>query len=322
MKKLLPGFLLLVTVAVTAKFLSNTIPVLTPLVLVIVLGAITANIVQLPESVEAGRSKHPLLLETAIVLLGAKISVEALLTAGPLLVGLILAVVIFGLLLVEALSRSLALNARLGSLLAAGSSICGVSAIAATAPACNANETEVAHAAATILLFDAVTLAIFPVIGQILHLESQFYGIWIGLSMFSTGPVAAAGFAHSPIAGKWATMTKLARNALIGAVAMWYSFRYVGQNSSSIKQIWTDFPKFLLGFILLAVLTNSSVIPDAVVDSIAEISDALFLLAFAGLGFEIQLKGMRDAGIAPIGVVGTYLIIVGGLMYLLVGLLF
>lgn len=326
LRDVLPGLALLSIVAITAQGLSSVVPFLTPIVFAIGIGAVFSNTVGLPAGAENGVSKHSLMLETAIVLLGASLSLEAIVTAGPVLVGLVLAVVVFGLVFVAILSRLANLNRRMGALLAAGSSICGVAAIGAAAPACDADEIQIAHAAATIILFDAVTLIVFPVLGQALNVESQFYGVWIGLSMFSTGPVAAAGFEYSAVAGKWATMTKLARNALIGVVAVWYSLRY-GKGGAAdanlrVGRIWTDFPKFLVGFLLLAIFTNAGIFPDTVIDSIAKTSDVLFLLAFAGLGFEIELKKMSDAGFVPSGVVGAYLLVVSGLAYLLVALLF
>lgn len=320
---LLPGLALLAIVAITAQGLSSVVPFVTPIVFAIGIGAIFANTVGLSTWAQRGVLKQSLLLETAIILLGASLSLEAIVAAGPLLVGLVLVVVVFGLLLITILAHLVSLNERMGSLLAAESSICGVSAIAAAAPACDADETQIAHAAATILLFDAVTLVAFPVIGRTLSLEPKFYGVWISLSMSSTGPVAAAGFAHSALAGKWATMTKLARNALIGIVALWYSLRNAktGVADPTIGRIWTDFPKFLVGFLLLAIITNAGVLPGAVVDSIAKTSDVLFLLAFAGLGFEIHLEKMQETGLVPVGVVGMYLLVVSGLTYLLVAFL-
>jgi uncharacterized integral membrane protein (TIGR00698 family) len=213
----------------------------------------------------------------------------------------------------------------MGSLLAAGSSICGVSAIAAVAPACEARKTQIAHAAATILLFDAVTLVAFPAVGSVLELDPRFYGVWIGLSMFSTGPVAAAGFAHSATAGEWATMTKLARNALIGVVVLGYSLSYTGRSAAAterpVRRIWADFPKFLFGFVTLAVIVNAGLLSDAVVSTLVSASEALFLLAFAGLGFEIRLAEMRETGLIPVGVVGVYLLVVSGVTYGIVTLL-
>jgi uncharacterized integral membrane protein (TIGR00698 family) len=326
LRALPPGLSLLAVVAAAAWAVGSAVPLLTPLVVAIGIGAVLANTYGIPGWAQRGIGKHSLLLETAIVLLGADLSAEAITTAGPPLVALVLAVVVSGVVLVTVLTRAARLNERMGSLLAAGSSICGVSAIAAVAPVCDARETQIAHAAATILVFDAVTLVTFPAIGRLLHLEPRFYGVWIGLSMFSTGPVAAAGFAHSAVAGKWATMTKLTRNALIGAIAVWYSVRYsargAGETDATAERLWTDFPKFLIGFLLLAALTTAGVVPDAVVSAIGETSDALFLVAFAGLGFEIRVDEMRNAGIRPAAIVGTYLVVMSGLTYVTVTLLF
>ncbi|WP_430505724.1 YeiH family protein [Haloparvum sp. PAK95] len=327
-RRLVPGLALLGAVAGGAAVVGTALPVVTPLLLAIGLGAVVANTVGVPRRFRPGVATHSRLLEVAIVLLGARLSLDAIVAAGPRLAALVLGIVGFGLVVVTALARIADLNDRLGTLLAAGSSICGISAVAAVAPICEAEDSEVAHAAATILLFDAVTLLVFPAVGRVLGLDSTVYGVWIGLSMFSTGPVAAAGFAHSAVAGEWATVTKLARNALIGLVAVGYSVRYVGgvgnahQRVPRARRIWTEFPTFLLGFLLLAVITTLGVVPAAVVDALVATSDVLFLLAFAGLGFDISLAAMRKTGVVPIAVVGTYLVVASGLAYVLVALAF
>lgn len=322
----LPGLFILGLVAATAQLIGSSLPLLTPLVLAIGISAIVANTVGLPTWAGQGVSNHSLLLETAIVLLGASLSVDAILAAGPRLVLSVVIVVVFGLVLATVLSRLANLSADAGSLLAAGSSICGVSAIAAVAPVSDATDAQIAQAAATILLFDAVTLIAFPIVGQTFNLDSQFYGIWIGLAMFSTGPVAAAGFAQSPVAGTWATLTKLTRNSLIGAVVMWYSLRSRrepdGTVDLSLGRAWNEFPKFLIGFILVAFLTNFGAFPPSMIDSIEAASDVLFLLAFSGLGFDISVGAMRNTGLAAVGIVGSHLVIVSGVAYLLVVVLF
>ncbi len=324
----LPGVALLAAVALTAHLLGGAVSLLSPLVFAIAIGVVVFNAVDLPSRVETGVALHSLFLETAIVLLGASLSVEAVVAVGPLLVAFVVGVVAFGLVSVGALSRLAGLTDRTGTLLAAGASVCGVSAIAAVAPACDARDSQIAHAAATILLFDAITLVAFPAVGRLLDLDARFYGVWIGLSMFSTGPVAAAGFAHSAAAGRWATMTKLARNSLIGVVAVWYSLRGGGDGGGapagdhSVGRVWSDFPKFLVGFVALAALTNVGLLPAAAVDAIRTTSDALFLLAFAGLGAELRFDEIRAAGAVPFAVVGAYLLLGSGVAYGLVSLLF
>lgn len=144
--QILPGIGLLAVIAGLAHVLGGVVPVVTPLILAIAIGAAIANAVEVPVTHERGISKHPLLLETAIVLLAARLSLGAVIAAGPQLGILVVTAVGFGVLIVSLLAKAMKLNERMGSLLAAGSSICGISAIAAVAPICKAEDTQVAHA--------------------------------------------------------------------------------------------------------------------------------------------------------------------------------
>jgi uncharacterized membrane protein YadS len=133
--------------------------------------------------------------------------------------------------------------------------------------------------------------------------------------MFSTGPVAAAGFAHSPEAGQWATVTKLARNSLLGGVAIAYSLAYTARSATEpgVRRLWAEFPKFLLGFLAVAAVANSGLLSPAALESIGRVSDALFTLAFVGLGLSIRLREMREVGGAAVGAVLVHLLAVSAL---------
>lgn len=310
----LPGVALLAAFALVAASLSTMVPGVGALVLAVALGAGVANTVGTPEWAEAGVDKHKLLLEAGIVLLGARLALDEVVASGPRILALVLVTVCAGVVAVELLGRTVfGLPRRTSSLLAAGSSICGVSAVVAVAGAIDADGEEITYAAATVLLFDAVTLVTFPVLGGALGLTSKQFGVWAGLSMFSTGPVAAAGFAHSVAAGEWATLTKVTRNALIGLVAVGYSLRYArreSDSSMSLGRVWESFPKFLVGFLFVVVLANSALLSAPVVASVERASEWLFALAFVGLGFDIRLARMRSAGATPVLVVCCYLLLV------------
>jgi uncharacterized membrane protein YadS len=133
--------------------------------------------------------------------------------------------------------------------------------------------------------------------------------------MFSTGPVAAAGFAHSAEAGQWATVTKLARNSLLGGVAVAYSVAYAARSATDpeARELWAEFPKFLLGFLLVAAIANGGLLSPAAIDSITAVSDGLFLVAFVGLGLSIRIRELRSVGLAPVGVVLVHLLVVSAL---------
>jgi len=234
--------------------------------------------------------------------------------AGPALAVAVVGVVGLSLAVVEALSRSVfGLQDRLGSLLAAGASVCGVSAVVGVAGAVRADERHVAYATTTILVFDAVTLVAYPAAGHLLGLPARVFGVWAGLSMFSTGPVTAAGFAHSEVAGQWATLTKLTRNALLGALVVGYSVAYAGASRSagrSLRALWDGFPKFVVGFVALVALASSGLVADPALARIETASRWAFLVAFAGLGASVDLEALRGAGLRPVALVGVALAVV------------
>lgn len=318
-----PGLAVLAALAALAAGVATVVPRVSELILAIIAGAVVANTVGVPAWAQSGVRRYKLVLESAIVLLGARVAVDQLATVGPTVFGLVVFVIAFGVVFVELLSRYVFDLARTnGSLLAAGSSVCGVSAVAAVASSIQANEQQLAYAAATVLLFDALTLVLFPVFGQVLDISAKAFGVWAGLSMFSTGPVAAVGFANSPVAGEWATITKLVRNSFIGVLAIGYAFVYLRWYSTpnagrdadgsalGLGAAWNAFPKFLVGFVFVVAIANAGLLSDESLSSIATVTDWLFLVAFAGLGFDVRLSSIRDAGARPVLVVLLYLLVV------------
>ncbi|OYR54074.1 YeiH family protein [Halorubrum halodurans] len=311
-----PGLALLGGGALFATLLGGAVSGLQPLVVAVAAGVVAANTVGTPAAAEPGVALHKLALETGIVLLGAAIAIEELAAAGPTVLGLVVVAVAGGLLLSEAVARGLfRIGGTTPSLLAAGASVCGVSAVVAVGRVLEARGAALTFAAATVLLFDAVTLVAFPLAGEWLGLTARQFGVWAGVSMFSTGPVAAAGFAHSTEAGQWATVTKLARNSLLGGVAVAYSVAYAARSATDpeARELWAEFPKFLLGFLLVAAIANGGLLSSAAIDSITAVSDGLFLVAFVGLGLSIRVRELRSVGLAPVGVVLVHLLVVSAL---------
>lgn len=327
---LIPGIVLLVVIAVVARAVSSVTPQLNPLLVAITLGFLVANVYGLPEWAAGGVGLSTLFLETGIVLLGVDLSIGTIIDTGLVVLGLAATTVVLGVLFTEALARSVfAIGNRTSSLLAAGSSICGVSAVVATGESIEVTDEQIAYVSSTVLLFDAMTLVIFPIAGHILGLPPKQFGIWIGLSMFSTGPVTAVGFAYAPVAGRWATLTKVIRNAFIGLVAVAYSVYYARRRDTTnqredghVRHIWSQFPKFIIGFVLVIIIANISVLSGAQTALISRASDVLFLLAFAGIGFDIRLEKLRSTGLTPILVVLVHLIAVSAVALAAVMFLF
>jgi uncharacterized integral membrane protein (TIGR00698 family) len=311
-RRLSPGVFLLCLFALSARGLSGIVGI-NELLLAIGLGVALANTVGVDDRLRPGTATHTLWLGAGIVLLGASVTIDAILEAGDVVLLLLLGTVAVALLTAEALARNAALPEKLGSLLAAGASICGVSAVVAVGGAVRAKEAQIAYAAGVVLLVDAITIVAYPIVGELLALPADVFGVWTGISMLSTGPVVAVGFAHSEVAGQWATTTKLARNTLIGAVALGYAVYYTrrdGGDSLPLSVLWAEFPKFVVGFLVFVGLASAGLFSPAQEASIAEAVEWLFLFAFVGLGTEIRIDDLRRTGVRPALVVFATMLLV------------
>ncbi|NKE35793.1 putative sulfate exporter family transporter [Natronococcus sp. JC468] len=323
--RFLPGIVALGLGGVLARAIELTLGP-NHLLVAIALGFVLANAVGVPDRLEPGIGTHKLWLGAGIVLMGASLTLETVLEVGGTVLLVVVAVTAMTVLVVELLARNVfGLAERLGSLLAAGSGICGVSAVVAVAGAIRAREDQIAYAAATVLLFDAITIVVYPIVGDLLGLSDVVFGVWAGVSMFSTGPVVAVGFAHSEVAGQWATMAKLSRNALIGAVVIAYASYYARSDSAgrpSLRTLWDEFPKFVLGFLALVALASAGVFSPAQQASLENAYNWLFVLAFVGLGTEIQLAELRSTGLTPALVVLLALLVASTVSLVVLAALF
>ena len=310
--RLLPGVGLLCVGAIVARAIASVTGV-PSLLVAIGLGAILVNGPGVPDRFVPGLATHNLWLAAGIVLMGASLTLETIREAGGIILLVVVVVAGFTIGVVEVLSRrAFGLDEKLGSLLAAGAGICGVSAVVAVAGAVRAREDQIAYAAATVLLFDAVTLVVYPIAGELLGLSAVVFGIWTGVSMFSTGPVVAVGVSYSEAAGQWATLTKLTRNALIGFVVIAYAAAYARTETDgrlSVRTLWEEFPTFVLGFLALAVFASLSLFSPTQLATIDTAYSWLFSVAFVGLGSEIHLGKLRNTGLQPIVVMLVSLVI-------------
>jgi uncharacterized integral membrane protein (TIGR00698 family) len=308
--RMLPGLAVLAILAVIARAIGAVTPI-NPLVVAIASGALVATVLSVPVWAEPGLDVHKLLLETGIVLLGAQLALEQLAATGLVVIGLATVVVVTGVLFIELLGRRAAIEPKTRALLAAGASVCGVSAVLAVAGSVDCDEADISYVAGTVLLFDAVTLIVFPLISTVLGVPDRSFGVWAGLSVFSTGPAAAVGFAVSETAGQWATVTKLVRNSFIGVLAVAYAVYYARDGErADITTVWSRFPKFLVGFLVLAVAVNIGIVDAATQMTLGRAGDWLFTLAFVGLGVELNPRRLRATGLRPVGIILAHLIVV------------
>ncbi len=205
----------------------------------ILLGVLIRNLIPLPESLKAGiQFSVSTLLRLGIVLVGIKLSLGDLVRMGSWGMLAVLIPIATGLVFVSWFNRLLRLPARLGTLIAAGTSICGVTAILSTAPAIEANEEEVAYAVANITIFGLLGMLIYPYVAHVLFTTSEGVGLFLGTAVHDTSQVVGAAMTykelfHDDQVLQATTVTKLVRNLFLAAVVPLLAFYHLrGERNS------------------------------------------------------------------------------------------
>jgi uncharacterized integral membrane protein (TIGR00698 family) len=332
---LIPGILLLAVVGYAGKFIEHSIsvygkthhlilPNIEYVLWAILIGLAISNTVGVPAIFRSGVATYEFWLKTGIVLLGARFLLGDVRRLGGISLVLIAIELALALTFMTYLGRAFKLKPKLVSLLAVGSSICGVSAIIAAQGAIDADEEDSSYAIAAILALGAVSLLVFPLIGHTLHMSDHAYGLWTGLAVDNTAEATAAGALFSDAAGKVAVLAKTCRNATIGFIVLGYAIYWASKGQAAeVKNkgafLWKKFPKFILGFLLISLLSTVGFFAKPQMLALGNLSRWAFLLTFAGVGLRTNLKELGKQGIRPflVGAIGEVVIalITLGLVY-------
>ena len=318
---------------------------LSPITVAVLLGLIIRNTVGVPKAYEAGlRLCLKTVLRLGIVILGLTLSVKAI--GHDMVAGLpvILGCITVALLLVTLVNRALGLPRRLGTLIAVGTSICGVSAIVATAPIIDADEDETAYAVGCITIFGLLALITYPFIAHQIFPTQVQAGTFLGTAIHDTSQVAGAGLAYAQqynaeLAMKTAITVKLVRNLcmslLIPLMAILYHRGQAKASGKAAHQKWHQvIPLFVVAFVLMACIRSLGdsggdkalgFIPPAkwkLVDSEAKfLAPWLLATALGAVGLGTGLAKLRGLGLKPFSVGFAAALSVGAVSFALIKLL-
>ncbi|SDF15042.1 conserved hypothetical integral membrane protein [Cellulosimicrobium cellulans] len=259
-----------------------------------------------------------LFIKTGLVLLGATVNLALIVSAaGPAIAqAFLLITLVFG--FTWWLGGRLGIEDRLRALLASAVSICGVSAAISAAGAVQAKKEQLAYTASVVILFALPSIFVLPALAESLGLSPAVAGAWIGGNIDTTAAVTAAGALAGDEALQVAAIVKATQNALIGVVAValtaYFAFtveRTPGASAPRVRELWTRFPKFVLGFLAASVAATvyvGAVGADASADQIAvlkSLSTVFFIVAFVSIGLELKVTAVREAGWKPLVVFGS-----------------
>ena len=347
-----PGLILAIVLAFGGQFLSDFIGVtlmglpkspISAIMMAIILGIIVRNTITLPASFQPGiRFGLVRILRLGIVLLGIRLSLGEVGAIGLQSLPVIIGAVISALLIVTYLSRKLGLSGKLGTLLAVGTSICGATAIVATAPTIAAKDDEVAYAVACVTLFGVVAMLVYPFAAHWMFSADTFKaGLFMGTSVHETAQVAGAGLVYqqyygSPQALDVATVTKLVRNLGMLVIIPLMSILYHRSSSEGTEapKWWTMIPLFVVGFACMSLIRTVGDMGDMafgflppeqwkeIVSVVKEIAEICLAIAMAAVGLGTSIRGLASIGLKPLAMGLVAALLVGGVSATMVTLLY
>jgi uncharacterized integral membrane protein (TIGR00698 family) len=290
----------------------------------IILGLVISNSCGVARVFHVGVATYELWLKLGIVLVGARFLLQDVLHIGGFSLVLVAVELVLSLSVMTLLGRIFRLPAKLTSLLAIGSSICGVTAIMAAQGAIEPEEEDTSTAIAAILTLGAIALVTFPAVGHLLHMGQRAYGMWAGLAVDNTAESVVTGALYGDEAGRFAILAKTARSSFIGFVVLGYAIYWASRGKAAVVErkglfLWQKFPKFILGFVAISVLATAGFFTHSQLNSLSNLSRWAFLPAFAGVGLRTNLRDLVGQGWRPlvVGILGEIFIAVVtlGLVY-------
>lgn len=309
------GLLLCLIIALPAWFLGKLAPVIGGPVFAILIGMGLSLVWQQSEQVRPGvtyTSKK--ILQYAVVLLGFGLNLSEIAKVGAQSLPIIVSTISTSLILSFILCKALKMPGNISTLVGVGSSICGGSAIAATAPVIGADDEEIAQAISVIFLFNVIAALIFPTLGGALGLTNHGFALFAGTAVNDTSSVTAAAAAWDGLhpganALDGATIVKLTRTLAIIPITLFLAFwrtakaKKIDGTTSGSFDLKKIFPFFILFFVLASVITTVSVtagVSAAVFSPFKTLSKFFIVMAMAAIGLNTDLKKLIRTGGKPI----------------------
>ncbi len=300
-----PGLFLVGLVTGTAFALRQVpgVSTLSPLILAILLGMMFHNVIGTPARAKAGVAfSMRKLLRLGIILLGLQLTAAQVAAVGASGIAIIAASLIATFLFTKWMGRVLGVNAKLAELIAAGTSICGASAVIATNTVTDAHDEDVAYAVACVTVFGSISMFVYPLLPDLLNLTTHSYGLWAGASIHEIAQVVAASFQDGKGAGEFGTIAKLSRVMMLAPMVLALGFiasRRRAGNEASAPAKPVPMPWFVLGFVALVLVNSVVAIPAGVQSGIAMVTTVLLTLALAAMGLETDMRKLAAKGVRP-----------------------
>ncbi|PSN10369.1 YeiH family putative sulfate export transporter [filamentous cyanobacterium CCT1] len=304
---ILPGLLLTTLIAAIALGLNrlSNLHTLNPLLIAVLLGIGWRQWGVVPVAYRPGiKFAMKRVLRLAVILLGLRLSLADVMAVGPWGLGMVTIGTFSTFYLTCWLGRRLGVNPRLTQLIAAGTSICGASAVVATNPVVEGSEEDMTYAIATITGFGTLAMLTYPLVSSLLQLSPPAFGLWCGASVHEVAQVIATAFQNGDLSGEVATVTKLSRVLLVVPIiiSLGWQTNHLSKPGQPPRPI--PVPWFVLFFCVLVVANSLGMAAPAIKIIVLNGNQFLLCLSLAAMGLETNLASLSQLGLKPVYLAG------------------
>ena len=316
-KESLPGISISILISLIAWYLGKLFPIIGGPVIGLFIGLLLASLpINQKKFLVGMQFTSKKVLQYAVVLLGLNLS--QVFNVGLTSLPIILATITTALITAYFIHKLFKLDSEIATLVGVGSSICGGSAIAATAPVIKAKDESIATAISVIFFFNILAALLFPHLGSWLGLSNQGFAIFAGTAVNDTSSVTATASSWDSLHGtsilEQATIVKLTRTLAIIPITLglsiWQSKKDNAQESFSLTKA---IPNFILWFLLASLVTTITMsmgVPSAIFNPLKDLSKFMIIMAMTAIGYQTNLKKLITRGGAAL--------LVGGICWLLI----
>jgi uncharacterized integral membrane protein (TIGR00698 family) len=275
----------------------------------LVVGILVRNLIGVPHSWEPGLTYSGIFMNAGIIMLGSQYLLRDLVKLGAVSIVVMVFMVFGGALIFTFMGRWSKMGDSMTALLAAGFSMCGVSACIAISPMVRSKSEEVAYAIAVSVTFGLACLFVLPFVGRLLSMSNDAFGLLSAAGVPNSNQVIATGFNYSFEAGRVSGFTNIGRLVLIPAGVLFIYFMTLGkeiasQSVSYWQVIKEKFPVFIFGFAIVWTLNCFKVWPLPASEAMGRVMEWSFSLSFVGLGLLTKISDLKKAG--PKGIIIGY----------------
>jgi len=311
---LLPGLALAAGLAAVAVPIPHLLGMkaLSPLIVAMVLGIAIRNTAGFIPAAHPGIAfSLKRVLRFAIILLGFQLTLTQLDQIGLSGIVVVIATLSATFVFTKLMGRVLGVDRQLAELIAAGTSVCGASAVIACNTVTRGSDEDVAYAVACVTIFGTLSMILMPELAAPLGLVSQSYGIWVGSSVHEVAQAVGAGFALDDHAGQIGTVAKLGRVILLAPLILSLG-AIAARNAEEASTARPPMPWFVIGFIAVMLFNSVVKVPEAISHQIVMVTSFLLAMALAAMGLETDVRKLRLKGLRPLALGAVaWLFIVG-----------